>query len=863
MIYDCFIFYNELDILEMRFNILGDVVDRFVIVEASKTFSGRDKELYFKSNKERFRDFIDRVIYVCVNDFPPTNNRWQNEWYQRNSILKGLEDADPDDIIMISDVDEIPDPNKIPFGIKGGHVGLEQKMYYYYLNLRSSQWWVGTVVSRFADLVMPQVLRDRRETLPVVREAGWHFSFLGGVEQIINKIESFSHAEYDRPFFKDPKRLLEKIQRGEDLFERGITFSLEKIDESYPAYIRNNQDRYKRYIKTVQKSDAHILAGMDHEPVFKDNLEVLKLKDPELAERIIHAPHDNKMEVKVNNIGGISASVRGISLHSRYKPEEEAELWVKRHKDKLKNVSVVYVLGFGCGYHVERLMKATDAEIVVFEPSVGLLKEVMRKRDIRDLLKRVMIVDSFHADLPRKGFAVLEHSPSVRLNPSFYRKVRDKLEVLKGLLNGLKVAVVGPIYGGSLPIAGYAVRALEKIGHNPVYIDNSVFQDVLFFINSLSVQQHIRATLQKEFMNFVSSTILARCEDERPDLLIALAQAPLTVEALQKLGMAGLKTAFWFVENYRHMGYWKDIAGCYDYFFVIQRGEWTKAIEKFGSYTYYLPLAASTEIHRVVELTEEEKKFYGSKVSFVGAGYRNRRSFFLGLMDMDLKIWGNEWDLASPLGRFIQNGGERVGQDEMVKIFNASEINLNLHSSAVHDGIEPDGDFVNPRTFEIPACGGFELVDERTLLRELFEPGQEIVCYKDIDDLRKKIKYYLGHPDEREDIVRAGRERVYREHTYEDRLDEMMQYIVEHGFDLPAWTSERAAIDNLISKTNDLPELKSFLLKAASTMSDDRPVIEALASTIKVGGNPLSDAEKLILLMNQMRKQYIKEEIVN
>ena len=113
MIYDCFTFFNELDLLEIRLNVLNDVVDRFVLVEATKTHSGKDKPLYFNDNKERYKAFQHKVIHVIVDDYPPFVTAWTYENHQRNAILRGLTQANPDDAIMISDLDEIPRPDLV------------------------------------------------------------------------------------------------------------------------------------------------------------------------------------------------------------------------------------------------------------------------------------------------------------------------------------------------------------------------------------------------------------------------------------------------------------------------------------------------------------------------------------------------------------------------------------------------------------------------------------------------------------------------------------------------------------------------------------------------------------------------------
>ena len=135
MIYDCFTFFNEIDLLEIRLNVLRDVVDRFVLVEVGETHTGKRKPFYFKDNIHRFDLFRDRIIYVGIESFPPGHDAWWNENYQRNAILRGLSNARSDDVIMISDLDEIPRPEVVKkLSGKGGVWRFGQVSYGFYLN---------------------------------------------------------------------------------------------------------------------------------------------------------------------------------------------------------------------------------------------------------------------------------------------------------------------------------------------------------------------------------------------------------------------------------------------------------------------------------------------------------------------------------------------------------------------------------------------------------------------------------------------------------------------------------------------------------------------------------------------------------
>ena len=138
MVYDCFQFFNELDILKIRLNVLAPVVDRFVISEATETFSGIKKPLYYEENKELFAAFQDRIIHVVVDDTPQGDTHYRDT-FQKNAVTRGLKDCTDDDIVIFSDLDEIPNPDKIREILQDFQADriyhFAQRLFYCYLNL--------------------------------------------------------------------------------------------------------------------------------------------------------------------------------------------------------------------------------------------------------------------------------------------------------------------------------------------------------------------------------------------------------------------------------------------------------------------------------------------------------------------------------------------------------------------------------------------------------------------------------------------------------------------------------------------------------------------------------------------------------
>ncbi len=592
---------------------------------------------------------------------------------------------------------------------------------------------------------------------------------------------------------------------------------------------------------------------MEERP-FEKNMEVLSTRDPGLAALIAAAGRGGDLRPCTSRTGHPVLKASGIALHSLYDPLGEAEAWLGHYRERIEGASTVAVLGFGLGYHVIELCRATEKEVVVFEPRVDILRTALELLDLTAVLSRVRLVTDEGPPPGMRGFTIVRHEPSINLSPGYFERLLGRLQVLQTFDRGLRIMVVGPIYGGSLPTARYCADALRRLGHRVDFVDNSLYRDAFLGIERITGNRTHRNQLTELFVDFASEAVIARCAEFKPDLVFALAQAPLAAASLRKLTDCRVPTAFWFVEDYRHLEYWKEIAPLYSYFFTIQRGRFFEELKAGGvKDPRYLPLAASPGVHRRLRLDPGEQRRYGSDVSFVGAGYHNRRVLFTGLLDFDFKIWGSEWDVNSPLGDRIQDSGRWVETEEAVKIFNATKVNINLHSSAYRDGIDPYGDFVNPRTFEIAACGAFQLVDYRSELPELLEPGREIVCFEDLDDLRGKIRYYLERPEEREAIASRGRERVARDHTYEQRMEEMLQFVLDRGYEPPPWSSELAGVETLIESAGEGTELGRYLSRFEGRIGLDE-IVEAINS----GDASLSEVEKIFLLMEEMRKVYLK-----
>lgn len=261
-IYDIFTYNGEEDLLEIRLNILKDLVDEFIIVEAPTTFSGKSKPLYFEKQKERFARFLHKIKYFVINDYPnnkeilrladtspnvPKNGpeHWRREFYQKESIKKALTHLNDEDICFVGDADEIW---QIPQGMPKmlGKYKLSQLVYVYYLNNRSNEPWAGTLLTNYKTIkegCLNHLRTDQKWS--ILLNAGWHFTSMGGIEEVRRKLnDSYTKESYNN---EKVKNNLEKRFGQKDYMGRRFKFWTDESD--LPKYILENKEKYKHLFK--------------------------------------------------------------------------------------------------------------------------------------------------------------------------------------------------------------------------------------------------------------------------------------------------------------------------------------------------------------------------------------------------------------------------------------------------------------------------------------------------------------------------------------------------------------------------------------------------------------------------------------
>ena len=293
-IYDCFMYYDEDLLLDLRLNFLDKFVKKFVITEATYSHNGSKKKLKFDINN--FKKFKDKIIYIVVDDQPnnifklsenePKHKRGEKlilngmarDYFQRENLKRGLTKAHSEDLILISDLDEIPNLKELNFSkIKDNILIFEQKMFYYKFNLFYDQFkWQGTKATRYKNFLSPQWLRNikgkkypkwridtffskkKYTNLIFIENGGWHFTCLKTPEELEKKLINFAHHyEFEESGLKldDLKKLIaeKRVMYDHTVDQKGYKWSgksiLKRIELSIlPDYISKNKDKYKDWI---------------------------------------------------------------------------------------------------------------------------------------------------------------------------------------------------------------------------------------------------------------------------------------------------------------------------------------------------------------------------------------------------------------------------------------------------------------------------------------------------------------------------------------------------------------------------------------------------------------------------------------
>ena len=522
----------------------------------------------------------------------------------------------------------------------------------------------------------------------------------------------------------------------------------------------------------------------------------------------------------------------GFCLHSLYQPIKEGESFAEKFLEENAGQygKPLLVLGLGFGYHILPLLDKFQ-NIYVAESNQELINKAKAMwsensslppfKEVGATMEKCVIIDDVSKAPHLPEFLVYSLRSEFRFQEKFFNEVQDAVRLADKnfvpALSQMRILVNSPIYGGSYTTAKYVETALKSLGACVHFTDHSCANGLLqkYLDSSKKMEE---SALITQLTELLSETLWLDVVKFKPHIVLFVAQSPFTDKLMTALNDAGIVSMYWFVEDFRRLTYWKSVCNSFDYFFMIQKGEFEEVLQKScGSIWGWFPVGAEPRTHKKVNMSPEEKEFYGSDISFMGAAYPNRVSFFkqfklppLKSGEKYLKLWGTGWTESELSDYNIPLGEQRISIEQSNMIYQATKININLHSS--NSGIfDINGDFVNPRTFEIAACGGFQLVDDRAAVRELFEEDVDIVFFSSAEEAVDKASFYLKNERLREKISRAGQEKVLKYHTYENRLKNMIDVAIKHS---PKLTiniqNENKKLNDLLISINDRG-LETFL----------------------------------------------------
>jgi beta-1,4-mannosyl-glycoprotein beta-1,4-N-acetylglucosaminyltransferase len=275
-IYDCFTYFNEDELLKLRFETLWNVVDYFIVCEATRTHTGKGKSINFSF--EKFDKYKEKIRYLLIDDYPfETSDPWVYENYQRNYLANGLFDAVDEDWIIISDLDEIPNPASIlRYDPSSYFIGsFQQRVFIYFLNNQVMRedipfiWNLSKITTfyffRKFFFSCPEQVRNYRgrgiyrgikkffirKKTQIIQNGGWHFTWMGGVQRILLKMDSIAHQELNKPENRNRELIEKKIRSGGDVFGENVAGSatqLINIDDSMPRYLQQHLDKFSDLI---------------------------------------------------------------------------------------------------------------------------------------------------------------------------------------------------------------------------------------------------------------------------------------------------------------------------------------------------------------------------------------------------------------------------------------------------------------------------------------------------------------------------------------------------------------------------------------------------------------------------------------
>lgn len=335
----------------------------------------------------------------------------------------------------------------------------------------------------------------------------------------------------------------------------------------------------------------------------------------------------------------------------------------------------------------------------------------------------------------------------------------------------MRILVIRPWGKTAFELGGYCKAALSEIGHD----------------SELFTYNDERASSRLPFLSRIERTLVKKAlykaiSNFKPQLILVIKGDRISLELIHEIKETfKIPVGNYWIDDPHSIDVSRKISPSYDYFFTNDPDS-VQTHKKSGcSHVGFLSFGCVPDLHKKVQLSQEEYKKYGCDICFAGTVSEGRIKTLEALSDFNMKVWSprivyslkEDYQIkkskildSSPLySRFTDHA---VWGKELVKVYNASKIVLNIHSPQPVPIM---------RDFEAPGCGAFFLTDYAKSLESMFKPGEEIVCYENIEDLRNKVKFFLSHSQERERIAENAQKRAHRDHSYARRMEELISFI--------------------------------------------------------------------------------------
>ncbi len=334
----------------------------------------------------------------------------------------------------------------------------------------------------------------------------------------------------------------------------------------------------------------------------------------------------------------------------------------------------------------------------------------------------------------------------------------------------MKILIVRPWGKTAFELGGYCKNAFTEIGHDAD----------LFTYNDERISSRL-PFLRKIERAIIGKALIKKISDFKPQFILVIKGDRIPLEIIREIKEKfKLPVANYWIDDPDSIDVSRKISPNYDYFFTNDPDAVQVHKESGCSHVKFLSFGFLPDLHKKIQLSEEEHKEYESEICFAGSVSEGRIKVLEELSNFNLKIWSpryvysfkkeyqiekNKLPSSSPL--YSKFTDRAVWNEELVKVYNASKIVLNIHSPQTVPIM---------RDFEVTGCGAFLMTDDARSLKTMFNPGEEIIFYKNIEELKDLVKFYLSHSREREEIARKGNLRAHRDHTYARRMEELISF---------------------------------------------------------------------------------------